>query len=116
MADYFFKEMGKYKQLTNDETLSLISEGGRRSVDKIIKGNWKLVVSAVKKSIGFVSMEHINTGLLALDYAIKNYDMNSKYKFSTYAFKVIKSQVKRTYNREKTIITLPYSVFALFVM
>lgn len=109
MVDVFMREMSKYSIISESETISLIRNGRNRDFEKVIKGNWRLVVSAVKKTIGFISLEHVNTGMIALDYAAKNYNCDSGYKFSTYAFKVIKSQVKRTYNREKTTITLPYT-------
>lgn len=107
----FLNEMSKYPQISNEETVQLIEKGNSISIDKVIKGNWKLVVSAVNRSLGFLSLEHVNTGMIALDHAAKTYNVKSGRKFSTYAFTIIRSKVMRTYNRERTTITLPYTIF-----
>ena len=111
MIDVFINEMKKYPQLSNTETITLIKQGSLQNIDKIIKGNWKLVVKAVTRSIGCLSLEHVTTGMIALDYAAKTYDFKKGKVFSTYAYKIVTSQVKRTFNRERTTITLPYTIF-----
>lgn len=109
MVETFLKEMGKYPKINQKETLDIIKEGGPSMADKIIKGHWRLVVSIVKKTIGFVSLDEINTGLMALSYAAERYKPRAGYYFTTYATFVVRSQIMRNYNHEKTTLSIPYT-------
>ena len=98
ITDRCFKEIRSIPFLEHDEQIALIKKfketGCLESRDKLIASNQRFVVSVAKKFANNSNLldliDKVNIGLIT---AIEKYDVNSGFKFITYAVWYIHSEI-----------------------
>lgn len=94
-----------------EEYFKKIRNGDKEAYDEFIERNQKLVVSVAKKYnkvvTGYTIMDLIQEGNLGLIRAIKDFEIERGYKFSTYAVNWIKQSIMRSLDNAGYGITIP---------
>lgn len=88
------------KLLTDDETKDLLrrtKEGDEQAREKLIQGNFRLVLSVLQKFIGRGESadDLFQVGVIGLIKAIDNFNIELNVKFSTYGVPMILGEVRR---------------------
>lgn len=88
------------KLLTEDETKNLLrrtKEGDEQAREKLIQGNFRLVLSVLQKFIGRGESadDLFQVGVIGLIKAIDNFNIELNVKFSTYGVPMILGEVRR---------------------
>ena len=100
-------EQGEEAELTARE--KKLIRVGRRSKERMMKANLRLVVSVAKKyqGKGLELLDLIQEGSLGLERAVEKFDPTRGYKFSTYAFWWIRQSMTRAIACQSRTIRLP---------
>ena len=97
----YLRNIKRYKVLNRDEERNLITkakQGDDLAKDQIICCNIRLVASIVLKHYRYreiPELDLIQEGTFGLMKALEKYDLNTNYKFSTYAYPWIKQFIDR---------------------
>lgn len=94
----YYKEVKLLDPISKDEFTKLFNQyknGDMEAYDKLIMGNLKLVLFAVKK-IKWFNIDYdelIQIGIIGLIKAIRNFDISRYCEFSTFAMKCINNEI-----------------------
>lgn len=111
--DQYIKEIKERELLSFEEEKQLFREynnGSAAAKQKIVEHNLRLVVSIAKTYIGKTKIgfqDLIQEGNLGLMAAVDKFDVNTGYKFSTYATFWIKQYIGRTLANNGRTIRIP---------
>jgi RNA polymerase primary sigma factor len=108
----YLKEIGRIPLLNAKEEVELAKKaekGEKRSKDKLISSNLRLVVSIAKKYLGrgMTMLDLIQEGNQGLIRATEKYDWRRGYKFSTYATWWIRQAITRAIADQARTIRIP---------
>jgi RNA polymerase primary sigma factor len=134
LLSQYLNNVGRYPLLTAAQEIELarqVQRGladdatprekrrGKRAEDKIIVCNLRLVVVAAKehtrKCTSFDLEDLIQLGNMGLAHAVKKFDPERGYKFSTYSRQWIHSYIRRGIINQDPMIRLPDSTYWRFV-
>jgi RNA polymerase primary sigma factor len=108
----YLAEIGRVKLLTHADEIRLakgIARGCKRSKDRLVEANLRLVVSIAKKyrNRGVSFLDLIQEGNLGLIRASEKFDHTKGYKFSTYATWWIRQAITRAIADKGRTIRIP---------
>jgi RNA polymerase primary sigma factor len=108
----YLAEIGRVKLLTHADEIRLakgIARGCKRSKDRLVEANLRLVVSIAKKyrNRGVSFLDLIQEGNLGLIRAAEKFDYHKGYKFSTYATWWIRQAITRAIADKGRTIRIP---------
>lgn len=109
----YLREIKKFKVLSRDEERKLIikaKNGDKESLDKFITFNLRLVASIVLRHYRnreIPELDLIQEGSFGLIRAIEKYDLNTNYKFSTYAYTWIRQSIDKAIYAKGRNIYIP---------
>ena len=111
----FLNEITNIPLLTPEEELDLTKrakKGDKEACDKLITSNLRLVIKNAKKYMGagVPLIDLIQEGVIGLQFAVKRYDPDLGFKFSTYATYWIKQQITKSITDNSKSIRLPANV------
>lgn len=114
----YLNEIGKYRLLDRAEENYLgrrIAQGSRMAKKKLILSNLKLVVDVAKQysNQGLSLLDLIQEGNVGLITAVKKFDHNKGYKFSTYATWWIRQRIRRAVINQGQTIRIPTHTYEL---
>lgn len=110
--DKYLHEIGKEELLTAEEEVELarlIKTGDAISLDKLIRGNLRFVVSVSKQyqNQGLTLPDLINEGNLGLIKAAQRFDETRGFKFISYAVWWIRQSILQALAEQARIVRLP---------
>lgn len=112
----YLREVNKFKVLSREEERDLIAKakkGDDTAKDKLICCNIRLVASIVLKHYRnreIPELDLIQEGTFGVMKALEKYDLNTNYKFSTYAYAWIKQYIERALLTKGRNIYLPVNM------
>jgi len=111
----YLKEIGHVPLINSAEEIALAKkkdEGDKKSAQKLIEANLRLVVSIAKKFVGYglTFLDLIQEGNIGLFRAVEKYDWKRGYKFSTYATWWIRQAIIRSLADQSRTIRIPVHV------
>lgn len=105
--------------LTNEELLELYFKGDTKAREQLIVNNINLVKCAAKRYYVMFNVREykdmdfndlVQVGIIGLIKAIDNYNPSLGWKFTTYAFKVIASTIRRALDGHEDTISLDENI------
>jgi len=110
--DQYFEEISKEELLEPHEEIDLTAaarEGDQESLDRLLKGNLRFVVSVAKKyqNYGLSLEDLISEGNLGLIKAAKRFDETRGFKFISYAVWWIRQSILQAISQQSRIVRLP---------
>jgi RNA polymerase sigma factor (sigma-70 family) len=107
-----FEEIGRHRLLTAEEEIALarrVQAGDRAARDRFAKANLRLVVSIARgyQGRGLALGDLIQEGMFGLLRAIKKFDPDRGFRFSTYATKWIRQMIQEGLKSKAHPIHLP---------
>ncbi|MBI3109560.1 RNA polymerase sigma factor RpoD [Candidatus Daviesbacteria bacterium] len=108
----YLRDIGKIPLLTAQDEIELAKKaekGEKKSRDRLISANLRLVVSIAKKYVGrgMSLLDLIEEGNIGLMRAVDKYDWRRGYKFSTYATWWIRQAITRAIADQARTIRIP---------
>ncbi len=108
----YLKEIGSISMLTSEEEIDLarrIRQGDDVAYRRMVEANLRLVVSIAKRFVGrgLSFLDLIQEGNLGLIKAVKKYDPDKGFKFSTYATWWIRQGISRAIADHSRTIRIP---------
>lgn len=112
LVSLYLKDIRQYEILTKEEELKLLiaaKNGCEESKEKLILSNLRLVVNVAKKYTrkGLGLMDLISEGNFGLIHAIKKFDVEKGFRFSTYAVWWIKQSITKSIISKGREIRIP---------
>jgi RNA polymerase primary sigma factor len=112
LVSLYLKDIRQYEILTKEEELKLLiaaKNGCEESKEKLILSNLRLVVNVAKKytkkGLGLIDL--ISEGNFGLIHAIKKFDTDKGFRFSTYAVWWIKQSITKSIISKGREIRIP---------
>lgn len=112
LVSLYLKDIRQYEILTKEEELKLLiaaKNGCEESKEKLILSNLRLVVNVAKKytrkGLGLIDL--ISEGNFGLIHAIKKFDVDKGFRFSTYAVWWIKQSITKSIISKGREIRIP---------
>ena len=113
----YLSEVGKIPMLTQEEMFNLcerIKNGDIDAVKRFTEGNLRLVVKMAKmfyaRNRRMPFMDMVEAGNIGLMKAVKKYDINTGFRFSTYATYWIQTEMNREVQNNSRTIRIPISL------
>lgn len=113
----YLDEVGSIPMLTHEETVTLcerIKSGDINAVKRFTEGNLRLVVKMAKaffaRNRRMPFLDLIEAGNIGLMKAVKKYDINTGFRFSTYATYWIQTEMNREVQNNSRTIRIPISL------
>ncbi len=108
----YLKEIGNVAMLTPEGEIELarrVRHGDEDAFSKMVEANLRLVVSIAKKFVGrgMAFLDLIQEGNLGLIKAVRKYDPEKGFKFSTYATWWIRQRISRSIADNSRTIRIP---------
>lgn len=122
MVDYneqlYFRDLYRHEVITPDEEKELVLKvkvGDARSLNRLILGNLRFVVSIARRyqGKGLSLLELINEGNLGLYKAAKRYDPSREVKFISYAVWWIRQSIQKALFEQVGAVRVPPNKLAL---
>lgn len=114
----YMNEIAKNFPLHPDEEINLITkirEGDEKSLEKLIKGNLKFVVSVAKnyQDLGIPLSDLINEGNIGLIKAVKKFDETKGFKFISYAVWWIRQSILQSLSEDARMVRFPQNKISM---
>ena len=117
--NFFEREISKSKPFTKEEEIEYFTryKNGEDVLEELVKRNFKLVISIARKYLSYVKgssfsfMDLIEYGNIGLLIAINRYDLNQKYKFSTYAEYWIRHEISIALQNSGYTLRIPINLY-----
>ncbi len=110
----YFKDIKKYKVLSNEDQLELIrkikeNDDNNIYIQKLVESNLRFVITVAKKykGRGLSMTDLINEGNIGLITAAKKFDPREDVKFISYAVWWIRQAIQKAFNDQLNVIKIP---------
>ena len=115
---FYLKEISKIPLLTYEEEKKLalrIKDGDEKAIDTLVEHNLRLVVSIAKHytGCGLSLLDLIQEGNVGLIKAVKKYDVDKGFRFSTYATWWVRQKIGRALSDQSRSIRVPAHIAEL---
>jgi len=116
--ELYFRDINKYKVLTDDEERHLVKavqKGNVRAANKLVNCNLRFVVSVARRyrGRGLSYLELINEGNIGLLKAAKRFDVKKQVKFISYAVWWIRQSIQKAIFEQAGTVRIPLNKIAL---
>lgn len=114
----YFKEVGKYMPLTDEQEAALVLRVQKRekvAIDDLIRANLRFVISVARRYTGrgLTLMELVNEGNVGLYRAAKKFNPEKKVRFISYAVWWIRQAIQQALFDQVCTIKIPTSKMAM---
>jgi RNA polymerase primary sigma factor len=114
----YFRDISRYKVLTDEEERTLVKEVQENSagaIDQLITSNLRFVVSVARRyrGRGLSYLELINEGNIGLLKSAKRFNLEMKVKFISYAVWWIRQSIQKALFEQPGLVRIPPNKIAL---